>query len=100
MLQTMKEAQINSARLVSQLREWGIDLKRFKVKAQESNGKAKEKLLSEIETLQAELNEGLKKLTELKVSGDAASGELREGIEDALDALRNSFDRAKAKFDL
>ena len=47
--------------------------------------------------MRAKLNEAQKKLEELKKTGDAASGELKKGVESAWIELK-AFDSATAKF--
>jgi len=44
------------------------------------------------------LNEAQKKLAELKTAGDAASVEMRKGVENAWVELRKAFESATAKF--
>ncbi len=98
MEQENKEAQVKVEMLEARLKEWGIDLEKFRAKADKTKGKAKAELEREVAALRAKLNEAQKKLEELKKTGDAASGELKKGIENAWAELKKSFDSATAKF--
>lgn len=99
MEQKRKEAGTKTEILEARLKEWGIDLERFKVRAGKATGDAKAKLEGEVEVLQAELSAGRKKLDELRKSGGAASGELKKGVEGAFILLEKAFKKAKAKFE-
>ena len=63
----------------------------------------KEDVGKKIEEVKADLDAKLKvaeeKVKEMRASGGAASVELREGLDKALDALKESFRAAKEKFE-
>ena len=99
MEQEKKEAQVQVETLEARLKEWGIDLEKFRANADKTKGKAKTELEREVAALRAKLNEAQKKLEELKKAGDAASGELKKGIENAWAELKKAFDSATAKFE-
>jgi hypothetical protein len=94
-----KEMQAKAEILDARLKEWGIDLERFRAKASKANGEAKAKLESEVAVLQTHLNEARKNLDGFRKTGQAASGEMKKGIEDASAKLKTAFDRARAKFE-
>ncbi|MGD0915999.1 MAG: coiled coil domain-containing protein [Thermodesulfobacteriota bacterium] len=96
MEQEKKEVQVKVETLEAQLKEWGIDLEKFRDRADKT--KAKVKLDNEVATLRAKMDEAQKKLEELKKAGDAASGELKKGVESAWTELKKAFDSATAKF--
>jgi len=98
MEQEKKEVQVKVETLEAQLKEWGIDLEKFRAKADKDKTKAKLKLENEIATLRAKMDEAQKKMEELKKAGDAASGELKKGVESAWTELKKAFDSAIAKF--
>ena len=98
MEQEKKEGQVKVETLEARLKEWGIDLQKFRAKANKTKGKAKTELDREAAALQAKLNEAQKKVEELEKAGDAASGELKKGIENAWAELRKAFDSAAKKF--
>ncbi len=98
MEQEKKEAQVQVEALEAGLKEWGIDLEKFRAKAGKTRGKTKTELEREVAALRAKLNEAQKKLEELKKAGDAASWELKKGIENAWGELKKAFDSATAKF--
>jgi chromosome segregation ATPase len=93
-----KEAQVKVETLEAQLKEWGIDLEKFRAEAGEAKTKAKAKFDNEVAALRTKMNEAQKKLEELKKAGDAASGELKRGVESAWAELKKAFDSATAKF--
>jgi chromosome segregation ATPase len=98
MEQEKKEAQVKVETLETQLKEWGIDLERFRAKADKTKDKAKAELEREVAALRAKLNEAQKKLEELKKTGDAASGDLKKGVENAWAELKKAFESATVKF--
>ena len=98
MEQEKKEAQVQVETLEVRLKEWWIDLEKFRAKADKTKGKTKTELEREVAALRAKMNEAQKKLEELKKAGGAASGELKKGIENAWAELKKAFDSATAKF--
>ena len=98
MEQEKKEAQVNVGRLEAQLKEWGIDLEKFRAKADKAKTDEKVKLDNEVATLRTKMGEARKKLEELKKAGDAASGELKKGVANAWVELKKAFDNATTKF--
>ena len=93
-----KETQVKVEKLETQLKEWGIDLEKFRAKADKTKEKSKAELEREVAALRVKLNEAQKKLEELKKADYAASAELKKGIENAWAELKEAFDSAKAKF--
>jgi hypothetical protein len=98
MEQEKKEPQVKVETLEDRLKEWGIDLEKFRAKADKTKGMAKAGLERDVAALQAKLNEAQKKLEEVNKADDAASAELKKGIENAWAELKKAFDSAKAKF--
>jgi predicted nucleic acid-binding Zn-ribbon protein len=96
--QEKKETQVKVEKLETQLKEWGIDLEKFRAKADKTKDKAKAELDREVAALRAKMNETKKKLEDLKKADYAASAELNKGIENAWAELKEAFDSAKAKF--
>jgi hypothetical protein len=94
MEQEEKEAQAKVETLEAGLKAWGIDLEKFKAKADKTKDRGKAALVA---GLQAKLNEAKRKLEELKKADDAASVELKKGIENAWAELKKAFDGARAK---
>jgi chromosome segregation ATPase len=93
-----KELPIKAERLEEQLKEWGVDLQKLKSRANQAKADAKTEIDREISTLRAKLNEAQKKLVELKTAGDAASVEMRKGVENAWVEMKKAFESATAKF--
>ena len=75
-----QEAQARAEILDDRLKEWGIDLERFRVKASKANGEAQGKFETGVAALRTKLDDAKVSLAELKKSGDAASKELRKGV--------------------
>jgi chromosome segregation ATPase len=98
MEQEKKEGQVKVETLDAQLKEWGIDLERFRTKAGKTKTNAKVKLENEVAALRTKMDEVQRKLEELKKAGGAASGELKKGVENAWAELKKAFDNATAKF--
>ena len=98
MEQEKKEAQVKVETLEAQMKEWGIDLEKFRAKTSKAKTNAKVKLDNEVAALRTKMDETQKKLEELKKAGNAASGELRKGVESAWTELKKAFDSATAKF--
>jgi chromosome segregation ATPase len=93
-----KEPQVKVETLEDRLKEWGIDLEKFRAQADKTKGMVKPGLEREVAALQAKLNEAKKKLEELKKADEAASAELKKGIENGWAELKKAFDSARAKF--
>ncbi len=85
-------------KLEAQLKEWGVDLEKFRAKAETTKEKRKAEHEREIKALRTKLNEAQKKLEELKKAGDAASRELKKGFENAWADLKKAFESATRKF--
>ena len=98
MEQEKEEVQVTVETRESQLKEWGIDLEKFRAKADKAKTDKKVKLDNEVATLRGKMGEARKKLEDLKKAGDAASGELKKGVENAWAELKNAFDNATTKF--
>ena len=93
-----KVVQIKTEKLEEQLKEWGVDLEKLKSRANKARADAKAEIDREVGSLRARLNEAQKKLAELKTAGDAATVEMRKGVENAWVELRKAFESATAKF--
>jgi hypothetical protein len=93
-----KEVPVKTERLEEQLKEWGVDLEKLKLRANKVRADAKTEIDREIATLRAKLNEAQKKLVELKTAGGAASVEMRKGVENAWVEMKKAFENATAKF--
>ena len=98
MEQEKEETQVKVETHEAQLKEWGIDLEKFRAKTDKTKDKAKAEFEREVAALKAKLIEAEKKLEELKKAGGAASGELKKGIENAWAELKKAFDSATTKF--
>jgi len=93
-----KDVRVKTEKLEQQLKEWGVDLEKLKSRANKARADAKTEIDREVGSLRARLNEAQKKLAELKAAGDAASVEMRKGVENAWVEMRKAFESATAKF--
>jgi hypothetical protein len=98
MEQEKKQVQVKLETLEAQLKEWGVDLEKFRAQVDKTKDKAKADLEREVVALRAKLNEAQKKLEELKKTGAEASGDMKKGVENAWAELKKAFDNATAKF--
>ena len=98
MKQKKKQVQVKLEALEAQLKEWGVDLEKFRAQADRTKDKAKADLEREVAVLRDKLNEAQKKIEELKKTGEDASGDLKKGVENAWAELKKAFDSATAKF--
>ncbi len=85
-------------KLEAQLKEWGVDLEKFKAKADTTKEERKAEHEKEVAALQAKLNEAQKRLAEFKQKGSAASGELKKRVEDAWAGFKKAYESATRKF--
>ncbi len=85
-------------KLEAQLKEWGVDLEKFKAKADTTKEKRKVEHEKEVAALRAKLNDAQKKLEELKKTGNAASEELKKGVESAWADFKKAYESATRKF--
>ena len=93
-----KNIAFKAKRMEEQLKEWGIDLEKLKLRANKAKADVKTEIDREVSTLRAKLNEAQKKLEELETAGGAASTEMKKGVENAWSELKRAFDGARAKF--
>lgn len=98
MEQEKKDVPIRTETLENQLKDWGVDLEKLKVRANKARADAKTEIDREVASLRAKLNEAQKHLEELKTAGDAASGEMKKGVENAWAELKKALESATSKF--
>lgn len=96
--QEKKDLPVKTETMEKQLKEWGVDLDQLKSRANKAKADAKAEVDREVASLRARMVEVQKKLEELKTSGDAASVELRKGVENAWAEMKKALESATAKF--
>jgi DNA repair ATPase RecN len=93
-----REFNVTMEKLEAKLKEWGVDLEKFKARAGRASGEVKVEYEKQIKFLHEKLEHAKKKLEELEKSGSSASEELKKGIEKAWAELKKAFDNVTDKF--
>jgi hypothetical protein len=96
---TRQEIQAKREVLEAKVKEWGIDLKKFRARAARAKGSAKNEIDNDVTVLRSKLAKAKARLEAMKKSGNAASAELVRGVGKARADLRKAFKRAKAKLE-
>lgn len=81
----------------SSLNDWGIDVDKFKERAKESLGSAKDDLSEIAGTLRQTLVHAKDVVTGLQSGGGPAANELKAGFERAWHEIENAFKAAREK---
>jgi hypothetical protein len=85
-------------KIEDQLKDWSSQIDILKAKAERSKAEVKIKYLEQIEELRKRQKTTRRKLQKLKGTGEEAWGELKVGLDKALEDLKEAFDRSKSKF--
>jgi DNA repair exonuclease SbcCD ATPase subunit len=96
--QEKRETRLKLEKLEVKLKEWGVDLEKFRVMAGKTTDEAKAEYEKQIKLLHDKLEHARKRLQELEKAGSSASDELKTGIEKALAELKKAFDSIAEKF--
>ena len=93
-----KEFNLMMEKLDAKLKEWGVDLEKFKARAGKASGEVRAEYEKQIKVLHVKLEHARKNLEELEKSGSSASDELKKGVEKAWAELKKAFDNVADKF--
>jgi hypothetical protein len=85
-------------KMETQLKKWGTDIDLLKAKAEKSKAEAKIMYLKQIKELRAKQNVVKQKLHGFKESGGGAWEEVKAGVDQAVDDLKDAFVRAKSRW--
>ncbi len=85
-------------KMESQLKEWAVKIDLLKAKADKAKASAKVKYDEQIKELRAKQGIFEQRLQEMKGLGGEAWKEVRTGVDQALDDLRDAIKRARSKF--
>lgn len=85
--------------LVAKLDEWRSRIDTLEQRAEEAGEEVRDEILSEIETMKRHRGELQERVRKLRIAGDEAWTDLREGTEEAREALSSAFQRARSRFD-
>ncbi len=92
---TNKEAY--QEKINAQLKQWQAELAKLKAQADEAKADAKIEYNRQIEDLATKRKNVEQKLQQLNKAGGESWRELKAGLDEAVDALQQSFKRAKDK---
>jgi 2-oxo-4-hydroxy-4-carboxy--5-ureidoimidazoline (OHCU) decarboxylase len=96
--QEKKETHLKLEKLEAKLKEWGVDLEKFRVMAGKTTDDARAEYEKQIKLLHDKLEYARKRLQELEKAGSSASDELKAGIEKLWAELKKVFDSVAEKF--
>lgn len=96
--QEKREPHLKLEKLEAKLKEWGVDLEKFRVMAGKTTDEAKAEYEKQIKLLHDKLEHAKKRLQELEKAGSSASDELKTGIEKSWAELKKAFDSIAEKF--
>jgi uncharacterized protein YhaN len=85
-------------KMESQFSEWGKEIDNLKARADKAAADTRQGYYDEIEALRAKESSMRTKLQELKTSGDDAWGDLKEGLDNSWNQVKDSFNKAAARF--
>lgn len=85
-------------KLHARLIDWNNEITRLEAKAEQASGEAKRDLLETIEQMKQRKEEARTKIAELQHASDSAWEDIKTGADEALDAIKRSFESAKSKF--
>jgi hypothetical protein len=85
-------------KMEAQLSEWGAEIDSLKARADKAAADTRDVYYDQIETLHTKQALMQARLQELKMSGDDAWGDLKEGLEHSWNQVKDSFKTAAARF--
>jgi uncharacterized coiled-coil DUF342 family protein len=94
----MENREEYQGKMEAQLSEWGAEIDKLKDRADRAAADTRQGCYDQIEALHAKQASIQAKLQELKTSGDDAWGDLKEGLDSSWNEVRDSFNKAAARF--
>jgi uncharacterized protein YhaN len=94
----MENREEYQGKMESQFSEWGKEIDNLKDRADRAAADTRQGYYDEIEALRAKQASMRAKLQELKTSGDDAWGDLKEGLDRSWNQVKDSFNKAAARF--
>jgi hypothetical protein len=92
----MKEAY--EKKIEAQMDEWKIEIDKLKAKADKAEADAQIQYYKQIEDIRAKQEAAREKLAELKGAGEDAWEDLKTGLENALNNLKDAVKSATSRF--
>jgi hypothetical protein len=86
------------AKMETQLSEWGKEIDQLKARADKSATDTMQGYSDEIEALRSKQAVMKMKLQELKTSNEGIWADLREGLDNSWNEIRDSFKKAASRF--
>jgi uncharacterized coiled-coil DUF342 family protein len=93
----MSEKEVYQEKLDAQFQQWSAKVDELKAKADQANTETQLEYYEQIEELRFKQAAAYAKLQELRNAGERAWGELKPGLEHALDNFKNAVEKAVAK---
>ena len=94
----MKNREEYQGNMEAQLSEWGAEIDKLKARADKASADTRQGYYDQIEALHAKQASMQAKLQELKTSSDDAWEDLKEGLEHSWNQVKDSFNKAAARF--
>ncbi len=94
----MENKEEYQGKMEAQLSEWGVELDKLKARADKAVADTRQDYYDQIEALHAKQSSMQAKLQELKTSSDDAWGDLKEGLDHSWNQVKDSFNKAAARF--
>ncbi|MDY6823548.1 MAG: hypothetical protein SWH68_07090 [Thermodesulfobacteriota bacterium] len=85
-------------KLKAKMDEWNAEIDKIEVKADQAEAEAKIEYEKQLADLRAKRKDVEEKIAELQQAGDGAWGDLKVGMDSALDSLRNAVKSAASRF--
>jgi uncharacterized coiled-coil DUF342 family protein len=86
-------------KLKAQLDEWNADINKLEAKSDQAEAGAKIEYHKQIADLRARLKEVGNKIGELQQTGEEPWEDLKQGLENSWEILKESFTKAKSEFE-
>lgn len=94
----MNEKELYQQKKQAQLDDWQADVEKLKAKASEASADSQLELNSQIETLEAKIEDGKAKLAELSNASEGAWESIKDGVDSAWNSMKTAFSDAAVKF--
>ena len=93
----MSRKEAYQEKMVAELEKWRAEIEKFKAQAKETKADAKIEYHQQLDELTDKQKDAEQKLRALNRAGTESWEELKVGVDNAVTALQQSFDRIKQK---
>lgn len=94
----MEEQQAYKEKLKAKIDEWDAKIKEMRAKADQAQAESKIEYQQQVDQMETKREKLSDQLEQIKQAGGEAWKDIAAGADRALDELRESFEKAKAKF--